>query len=99
MPGVLGHSMLLTAQSTRDTHGTIVSWSQNKDAPQNMYVGRAFHLGEGLVLLEIQDKLMSFLVRCTKLLLQDKYLTDEAMDARVDISQNLPSVGDGPANS
>ena len=56
--------MLLTGQSTRETYGTIVSWSQNKDTAQDMYVGRAFHLGEGLVLLEIQDKLMSFLVRC-----------------------------------
>ena len=27
VPGVLGHSMLLTAQSTRDTHGTIVPWT------------------------------------------------------------------------
>ncbi len=99
VPRAIGHSMLLTGQNTRDTYGTIVSWSQNKDAAQDMYVGRAFHLGEGLLLLEIQDKLMSFLVQCTKLLLQDKDLSDEAMNAGVDTSNNLLGADNRPANS
>lgn len=99
VPHAIGHSMLLTGQRTRDTYGTVVSWSQNKDAAQDMYVGRGFHLGEGLLLLEIQDKLMSFLVRCTKLLLQDMDLNDEAINAMMDTSQSLLSVTKGPANS
>lgn len=99
VPRALGHSMLLTGQSTRETYGTIVSWSQNQDAAQDMYVGRGFHLGEGLVLLEVQDKLMSFLVRCTRLLLQDVDLSDEALDARFETPQSLLSVGKGSASS
>ena len=99
VPRAIGHSMLLTGQSTRDTYGITVSWRQHKDAAQDMYMGRNFHLGEGLLLLEIQDKLMSFLVRCTKLLLQDVDLNDEAMNARMDTPQSLLSICKGPANS
>lgn len=32
VPRAIGYSMLLSGQRTRDTYGTIVSWSQNKDA-------------------------------------------------------------------
>ena len=99
VPHVVGHSMLLIGQSTRFIDETIVSWSQNKDAVQDMYVGRGFHLGEGLLLLEIQDKFMSFLVRCTKLLLQDMDLSDEAMDVTVDTSQSSWTVNKEPAKS
>ncbi|CAD6586423.1 MAG: hypothetical protein ASARMPREDX12_002366 [Alectoria sarmentosa] len=99
VPRVVGHSMLLTGQSTRYTYGTIVSWSQNKDAAQDMYVGRGFHLGEGLLLLEIQDKLMSFLVRCTELLLQDMDLSDEAMDVTVATPNSSWSGNKEPAGS
>lgn len=90
--------MLMNGQSTRDTYGPMVFGSQNKDAAQDVYL-RGFHLGEGLLLFRIQDKLMSFLVRCTELLLQDMGLPDEAIDARVATPHSSLSIGKGLANS
>lgn len=56
----VGNSMLLTGQKSRKTYGKVVSWSDNNQAAQDMYLGIGSHLGEGLILLEIQEKLMNF---------------------------------------
>lgn len=66
-----GHTMLLSGQKTRQTYGTLVSWSDDRDSMHSIYWGYGFHLGVGWVLLETQRKLYRFLVRCTELLLPD----------------------------
>lgn len=64
--------MLLTGQTTRTTYGSLQDVSSKKDDVEDIvWTGFGFQLGKGLVILETQKQLYSFLLRCTEILLHD----------------------------
>ena len=60
------------------------------DSVQDLLTGKGFTLGEGLIVLEIQDRTLKFLVACTELMLVDKGI--QAV-ATTDLAQSAPTVG------
>lgn len=63
--------MLLSGQNSCQTYGKLVSWDEDADAFQVMLSGKGRQPGEGLVVLEIQERYLTFLVKCVELLLPD----------------------------
>lgn len=64
MPPFLNlYSMLLDGEKV-ETYGRLVSWDDDEDAMMKTLNGLGFLPGVGLVILEIQQKLMSFLLTC-----------------------------------
>lgn len=68
VPQSYGHTILLT---TPKTYGKIVSFHEKEWSIMDVALGKSFHLGEGLVTLDIQSEILAFLLRCTELLLHD----------------------------
>ena len=67
-----GYSMQLTGETSADTYGRLVSHANPNEASIVMTTaGLGMHPGRGLLVLEVQDKLLSFLVKCTEIILQD----------------------------
>jgi hypothetical protein len=98
VPGFINeYTMVLTGRKTRATYGQILSWDEHPDAFDMMLSGRGAAPGEGLIVLEIQERLLKFLVRCAELLLQDMKL-DQALDVLVVPAPSLSSIG-GESNT
>lgn len=55
-------------------------------------MGKGFHLSEGLIVLEIQDRTLEFLVACTELMLHDHGIKAVATS---DLSTSAPAVDGG----
>lgn len=86
LPLAPGYTMYLTGQTTRTTYGRMVPWSENVQYMTDLYEGIGTHPSEGLILLQIQEKLYSFLVKVTTLLLPELDVTSEplqSLDARL----------------
>lgn len=66
-----GYTMLLHSQTTAETYGKLVSWDDDEDAFDWMYSGLQFHPGMGLLVLQIQQELLQFLVQCCQVIFQD----------------------------
>jgi hypothetical protein len=66
-----GYTMLLTGKTTPETYGSIISWEEEPDAFALMMTEIGVQPGDGLVVLEIQDRLLQFLVHCAELVLHD----------------------------
>ncbi|KAL8678420.1 MAG: hypothetical protein Q9186_005228 [Xanthomendoza sp. 1 TL-2023] len=62
--------MFLTGQTTRETYGKLKAL-KIAEVENILWTGFACHLGHGLVILETQQRLYRFLVRCAELLLHD----------------------------
>ena len=73
---ISGYSMLLKGQHSVDTYGSLISWDEDPDAFNMMSKGIAMQPGEGLVVLEIQERKLSFLLECAKHILHDLPLDD-----------------------
>ena len=58
------------------------------DSVQDLLTGKGFTLGDGLVVLEIQDRTLKFLVTCTELMLADKGIKAVAT---IDLAQSAPT--------
>lgn len=71
VPQSYGHTILLT---TPKRYGKIVSFNDKAWSIMDVAHSKSFHLGEGLLTLEIQSKILAFLVLCTELLLHDQDL-------------------------
>ena len=71
VPQPYGHTILLT---TPKMYGKIVSFNDEAWSIMDVAHSKSFHLGEGLMTLEIQSKILAFLIRCTELLLHDQDL-------------------------
>ena len=71
IPNVDDYTMLLSRQDTPQSYGKIVSWRADATALSVMMSGLGKQPGEGLILLEIQETYLTFLVRCADLLLPD----------------------------
>lgn len=87
-----GYTMMLSGQKTRETYGRFVSWNSDLNAVQDLLMGKGFSLGQGLIVLEIQDRTLEFLVLCTELMLLD--LGIKAVPT-ADLVQSASPVGGG----
>ncbi|KAK6595870.1 hypothetical protein H4I96_10189 [Botrytis cinerea] len=64
------HSILLEGE-TVETYGRLVSFDEDEDARMDMFTGLAHLPGWGLLILEVQQRLLHLLVKCCEALLQD----------------------------
>lgn len=64
-----------------DRYGQLLSWDDHPDAFNWMHELQQFNPGEGLLVLEIQERVLGFLVKCCKALFYDippeKFLSEE----------------------
>jgi hypothetical protein len=67
---LLGYTVTLNGVSGPE-YGRLVAWEELKDALHWALIRKQFLAGEASVILEAQDRLMQFLVRCCEQLLQD----------------------------
>lgn len=72
--------MLLTGQKSRDTYGKLKTISV-AEMENIVWTGYAFQLAQGIVILEIQQRLYRFLLRCAELLLHDIDIPQVVTDA------------------
>ncbi|MCJ1315361.1 hypothetical protein MMC15_000678 [Xylographa vitiligo] len=80
-PFLNGYTMLLHGQTTPLTYGKLLPWDDDDRAFDWMMSGVGKQPGEGLLILEIQKRILEFLVQCCRLLLADlpqESLTDES---------------------
>ncbi|KAL8856562.1 MAG: hypothetical protein Q9178_006877 [Gyalolechia marmorata] len=77
MPAYLsGYTMLLAGQNSQGTYGRMISWDTDAQAFDMMSKGTGLQPGEGLQVMEIQQRKLCFLHRCAELILQDFQLKD-----------------------
>ncbi|KAM0246503.1 hypothetical protein ACHAQJ_010185 [Trichoderma viride] len=65
------HTMMLHRVTAAEDYGELIAWDDHPDAFDWMYTQKQFSPGDGLVILEAQDKLMKFLVDCCQVILHD----------------------------
>lgn len=90
-----GYTMLLSGQKEPSTYGQLLSWDENLEAFDLMSSGVGIQPGEGLVVLEVQQKLLRFLVHIVKLILRDLPLDDMS----VPIQPPPPVLGSGNSDT
>ena len=64
-------TMLLYGQTTPETYGKIINWDDDDRAFDWMISGAQPQPGEGLQILEIQQRVLAFLTQCCRLILSD----------------------------
>lgn len=70
------YNMLFTGQEGPELYGKIVSWKEDPGAYRRLHLGRDTSPGEGLWVLEIQERLYSFLVNICQVILYDQPIHD-----------------------
>ncbi|KAH9986731.1 hypothetical protein F4779DRAFT_304859 [Xylariaceae sp. FL0662B] len=65
------HVMVLNGTTRDDEYGKLLAWEDHEDAFDWMHTRQQFLPGEGLLILEAQDRLLHFLVACCRLILHD----------------------------
>ncbi|KAL1863080.1 hypothetical protein VTK73DRAFT_6460 [Phialemonium thermophilum] len=65
------HVMVLNGTKRDDEYGKLLAWEEHEDAFDWMQNRRQFIPGEGLLILEAQDQLLDFLIKCCRLILHD----------------------------
>ena len=81
MPAFLNeHTMLLSNATDSTKYGRLISWDEDDRAFDWMQDGIEFMPGEGLLVLEIQQGLYDFLLKCCRTLFQDISLEDLASE-------------------
>lgn len=65
-----GYTLFMDGE-TSTTYGNFVSWEESEDAVDLMFSQRQFNPGEGLLVLELQEKVYPFLIKCCELILHD----------------------------
>ncbi|KAG0651258.1 hypothetical protein D0Z07_1847 [Hyphodiscus hymeniophilus] len=83
MPPFLNLYIMLFEGESVEMYGRLVSWDDHEDAMEMVSAGLAHLPGEGLFILEIQQRILSFLNGCARAILHD-------MDADALISKDLP---------
>jgi hypothetical protein len=66
-----GYTMLLANQTTPEMYGKLIPWGWKLLGLAPMLYGLGAQPGEGLLALEVQETLLSFLVKCSESILQD----------------------------
>ncbi|RSL64592.1 hypothetical protein CEP53_003994 [Fusarium sp. AF-6] len=75
------HVMVLHGATTAEGYGKLVAWDDHPDAFEWMYMRKQFLSGEGLLILEVQARLMEFLVDCCHEILHEIPPADLISDA------------------
>jgi hypothetical protein len=65
------HTLLLRGQTTPKTYGRLVAWDDDDGAFDLLQTGIGFHPGYGLQVLEVQQEILRFLLKCCTIVLQD----------------------------
>ncbi|KAH8804452.1 hypothetical protein F5884DRAFT_796055 [Xylogone sp. PMI_703] len=73
--------MLLNSVTAANDYGKLLAWDDHPDAFDWMHTQKQFLPGEGLLVLEIQERLLTFLVECCQQLLHDLPANDLTSDA------------------
>lgn len=68
------HTLLLRGQTTPKTYGRLVAWDDDDEAFDLLQTGIGFHPGYGLQVLEVQQEILRFLLKCCTIVLQDLLL-------------------------
>ena len=85
------HTILLRGQTTPNTYGRLVAWDDDDEAFDLMHTGIGFHPGYGLQVLETQQEVLRFLVKCCYLILHDMPVESlTSNDVPVQPEQPLP---------
>ncbi|CAF9938008.1 MAG: hypothetical protein HETSPECPRED_000739 [Heterodermia speciosa] len=71
-----GYTMLLLGQKSASSYGRLISWDDDDTAFDKMSTGIDIQPGEGLLILEIQERKLGFLRSCAESILQDLPLQD-----------------------
>ncbi|OAA72221.1 hypothetical protein ISF_01294 [Cordyceps fumosorosea ARSEF 2679] len=75
------HVMILHGATKAEEYGKLVAWDEHPDAFEWMHTRRQFLPGEGLIILEVQARLMKFLVDCCHEILHEIPAADLISDA------------------
>ena len=70
-PYVSGYTMLLSGQTSPESYGKLLAWDEHQDAFEMITNGLGLQPGNGLLVLEIQEKILHFLVQCAEIILDD----------------------------
>ncbi|KAL7903771.1 hypothetical protein GGI35DRAFT_472872 [Trichoderma velutinum] len=65
------YTMILHRVTVAEEYGKLISWDDHPDAFDWMYTQKQFSPGDGLIILEAQNRLMKFLVDCCQYILHD----------------------------
>ncbi|KAF8349259.1 hypothetical protein F5887DRAFT_1233694 [Amanita rubescens] len=65
------YTMMFTGRNTPDVYGELIAWDDEPDAFSWLMARRGMQPGEGLQLLQIQERLYHFLVECCLAILHD----------------------------
>ncbi|KAL9578286.1 MAG: hypothetical protein Q9212_005811 [Teloschistes hypoglaucus] len=76
---ISGYTMILIGQKSASTYGHVLSWDDDVDAFDKMSAGIGIQPGEGLIIMEIQQRKMAFLRSCAENILQDLPLNDTSV--------------------
>lgn len=95
MPFLNDHTMFLDGL-TAGTYGKLDAWAENDKAFEMMISGHGFHPGQGLTILEIQQRTLGFLVECCQLFLHD-LSPDSLTDDQTPIKPEPPAITGDPA--
>ncbi|OCT46891.1 hypothetical protein CLCR_02288 [Cladophialophora carrionii] len=91
------HTMYIAGETKPENYGRLVSWSDDDSARILEQSGLQFSPGRGLLLLEIQTKVYSFLLECCYQLLHD-VPRDELANLQLSEQPEPPAIG-GPETS
>ncbi|KAJ8129257.1 hypothetical protein O1611_g4371 [Lasiodiplodia mahajangana] len=74
------HVMTLNGITRKEDYGKLIAWEDHEDAFDWMHSRKQFLPGEGLMILEFQERLLEFLVDCCKAILHDIPLDEMTSD-------------------
>ncbi|KAL8935305.1 MAG: hypothetical protein Q9216_005491 [Gyalolechia sp. 2 TL-2023] len=84
-----GWTTLMLGRKTGKTYGQMRSWASGEEAHDLATCGVGLRTGEAMLVLELQDRLFSFLIRCTELILSD---LDHETPPDLDLAATIASV-------
>src|SRR5271170_7582389 len=82
-----GYTMMLNGQTSPKTYGRLLDWSVHAEAQDLIRIGIGDHPGEGLLTLEIQEKILRFLLQCAENILHDLL---PLAQSSISVPQQLP---------
>lgn len=94
------YTMLFNDRKTASTYGELISWDDHEEAFHWLHTGKGTHPGNGLVILEVQERLYRFLVDCCKGILHNIAFA-ELLDGKYSLQPPLalpPAMVDGHAS-
>ncbi|KDN64659.1 hypothetical protein CSUB01_04297 [Colletotrichum sublineola] len=66
-----GHAMVMNGAYDAESYGKLLAWEDHPDCFDWMHTRRQFLPGEGLLVLESQERTLGFLVKCCESILHD----------------------------